>query len=246
MTYQEAITRYLQRNGYTSLCLKAVLFDMDGILFNSMPYHAEAWHTAMAQHGLHLSREEAYLHEGRTGTDTIGIVYQRQYGKQPSPEEIKTIYADKCTAFGNYPDPEPVNGISELLEEIKECGLLRMVVTGSGQPSLIDRLTHSFPGMFQRDQMVTAFDVKQGKPNPEPYLTALKKAHLQPDQAIVVENAPMGVQAGAAAGLFTIAVNTGPIDGQLLIDAGADLLFASMPEFAKKWNALYREMTHQA
>ena len=43
--------------------LKAVLFDMDGVLFNSMPYHAEAWHKVMLAHGLNLSREEAYLHE---------------------------------------------------------------------------------------------------------------------------------------------------------------------------------------
>ena len=51
--------------------LKAVLFDMDGVLFNSMPYHAEAWHKVMLAHGLNLSREEAYLHEGRTGAGTI-------------------------------------------------------------------------------------------------------------------------------------------------------------------------------
>ena len=43
--------------------LKAVLFDMDGVLFNSMPYHSEAWHQVMKTHGLDLSREEAYMHE---------------------------------------------------------------------------------------------------------------------------------------------------------------------------------------
>jgi beta-phosphoglucomutase-like phosphatase (HAD superfamily) len=42
--------------------LKAVLFDMDGVLFNSMPYHSEAWHKVMKSHGLTLSREEAYMH----------------------------------------------------------------------------------------------------------------------------------------------------------------------------------------
>ena len=51
--------------------LKAVLFDMDGVLFNSMPYHSEAWHKVMKSHGLTLSREEAYMHEGRTGAATI-------------------------------------------------------------------------------------------------------------------------------------------------------------------------------
>ena len=60
--------------------LKAVLFDMDGVLFDSMPYHSEAWHTVMKSHGLTLSREEAYMHEGRTGASTINIVFQRELG----------------------------------------------------------------------------------------------------------------------------------------------------------------------
>ena len=51
--------------------LKAVLFDMDGVLFNSMPYHSEAWHKVMKSHGLTLSREEAYMHEGRTDRKSV-------------------------------------------------------------------------------------------------------------------------------------------------------------------------------
>ena len=58
--------------------------------------------------------------------------------------------------------------------------------------------------------MVTAFDVKYGKPHPEPYLMGLEKAGVHANEAFVVENAPMGVEAGVAAGIFTIAVNTGP------------------------------------
>ena len=50
--------------------------------------------------------------------------------------------------------------------------------------------------------MVTAFDVKYGKPNPEPYLMALKKGGFKPNEALVIENAPLGVQAGVAAGIF--------------------------------------------
>ena len=60
--FKEAISRYLREHGYDNIRLKAVLFDMDGVLFNSMPYHADAWHTVMERHGLHLSREEAYMH----------------------------------------------------------------------------------------------------------------------------------------------------------------------------------------
>ena len=75
--------------------LKAVLFDMDGVLFNSMPYHSEAWHQVMKTHGLNLSREEAYMHEGRTGASTINIVFQRELGKEATQEEIESIYKEK-------------------------------------------------------------------------------------------------------------------------------------------------------
>ena len=183
--------------------LKAVLFDMDGVLFDSMPYHSEAWHKVMKSHGLTLSREEAYMHEGRTGASTINIVFQRELGREATQEEIESIYQEKSVLFNSYPEAKRMPGAWELLP---------MVVTGSGQLSLLERLEHNYPGMFRKELMVTAFDVKYGKPNPEPYLMALKKGGLKADEAIVVENAPLGVEAGHNAGIFTIAVNTGPLD----------------------------------
>lgn len=238
--YQEAIKNYLAKNHYTSINLKAVLFDMDGILFNSMPNHAEAWHKTMAQFGFTLSREEAYMHEGRTGAATINIVSQRERGFDATEEEIKRIYQAKSDLFNQYPKAERMPGAWEVLTQIKEAGLIPMVVTGSGQTSLLDRLNQNFPDIFKRELMVTAFDVKYGKPNPEPYLMALKKGGLQPNEALVVENAPLGVQAGIAAGIFTIAVNTGPLPDHVLLDQGANILFHSMTDFNEHWNELSR------
>ena len=79
--------------------------------------------------------------------------------------------------------------------------------------------------------MVTAFDVKYGKPNPEPYLMALQKAGIQANEAVVIENAPLGVRAGVAAGIFTIALNTGPLPNDVLLQEGANILFPSMAAF---------------
>ena len=124
--------------------------------------------------------------------------------------------------------------------DIKPEGIIPTVVTGSGQASLLDRLEHNFPGMFRQELMVTAFDVKYGKPNPEPYLMALEKGGLKPNEAIVIENAPLGVEAGHIAGIFTIAVNTGPLNGEILLNAGADLLFPSMQALRESWEKLAR------
>ena len=199
--------------------LKAVLFDMDGVLFDSMPYHSEAWHTVMKSHGLTLSREEAYMHEGRTGASTINIVFQRELGREATQEEIESIYQEKSVLFNSYPEAKRMPGAWELLQKVKKDGLIPMVVTGSGQLSLLERLEHNYPGMFRKELMVTAFDVKYGKPNPEPYLMALKKGGLKADEAIVVEN------------------------GQVLLDAGADLLLPSMQALSDHWDTLFEKNT---
>lgn len=215
--------------------LRAVLFDMDGVLFDSMPYHADAWATVMNRHGLHFTRQEAFLHEGRTGAATINIAYRRQYGQDAPPELIEQMYREKCDIFSQFPEARPMPGAAELLQKVKAAGLIPVLVTGSGQRTLLDRLNHQYPGIFTPERMVTAFDVKHGKPDPEPYLMGLQKAGVTAHEAIVVENAPIGVQAGHAAGIFTIAVNTGPLDGQVLLEAGADLLFPSMQALCEAW-----------
>lgn len=215
--------------------LKAILFDMDGVLFDSMPYHADAWHKTMKAYGFHLTCEEAYLHEGRTGAGTINLVCQRQLGREATLEEIENIYRDKSAEFNKHPEAIRMPGAWELLQKVKAEGLIPMVVTGSGQLSLLNRLEQNFPGMFHRELMVTAFDVQHGKPHPEPYLMALEKGGFAPDEAIVIENAPLGVQAGVAAGIFTIAVNTGPMDDRILLDAGANALYPSMQALCDGW-----------
>lgn len=236
--FQSAINQYLRTHNYSSFNLKAVLFDMDGVLFDSMPYHADAWNKTMENHGLHLSKEEAYLHEGRTGAATINIVCQREWGRNASEKEIEDIYKEKSIEFNKHPQAERMSGALEVLTQIKNAGLFSMVVTGSGQHSLLERLNTNFPDIFQPELMVTAFDVKYGKPNPEPYLMALKKGNIQANEAIVIENAPLGVEAGVAADIFTIAVNTGPLEDKVLFDAGANLLFPSMQALCDSWKEL--------
>jgi beta-phosphoglucomutase-like phosphatase (HAD superfamily) len=82
--------------------------------------------------------------------------------------------------------------------------------------------------------IVTAYDVAHGKPAPDPYLMGLQKAgNLMPHEAVVVENAPLGVEAGVAAGIFTIAVNSGNLPKESL--RKADLLFDSMTDLYESW-----------
>lgn len=236
--FEKEKENYLNKHGFEQTCLKAVLFDMDGVLFDSMPNHAYAWSHAMTQFGLEMSAEEAYLHEGRTGAGTINILAQRAWGRDATEEEKQIIYKAKSDLFSRCPEAPKMPGAHELLIKIKDSGRTPLIVTGSGQVTLLDRLNSNFPGIFRRELMVTSFDVKHGKPNPEPYLMGLRKGHLQPWEGIVVENAPLGVEAAVAANIFTIAVNTGPLPDSILLDAGADLLFPSMQALCNAWDDL--------
>ena len=240
-----AVKQYLTAHGYERMALRAAMFDMDGVLFDSMKNHAKCWHETMAHFGLDLPEWEAYMHEGRTGAGTINIVSQRQRGYDATEEEIERIYQYKSDLFNRCQKAQRMPGAYELLCKVKESGVVPMVVTGSGQRTLLERLNRNFPDVFKRELMVTAFDVKYGKPNPEPYLMGMEKykktlscngeGDLSASSFIVVENAPLGVAAGVAAGVFTIAVNTGPLPDEELLKQGANLLFHSMQEFCDEW-----------
>ena len=236
----QQLKNYLHRNGYNSFDLKAILFDMDGVLYDSMPAHAKAWWQAMEEVGVrNATPEEYYLHEGRTGKSTINIVFNREFGRDATPDEIKAIYARKSELFTQYNTGNLILDAPEVLEMTKSLGLLPVLVTGSGQPSLLDRLDTHFPNSFTRSTMVTAFDVKIGKPHPEPFLMGLERGgNLRPNQAIAIENAPLGTESAHKAGVFVIAVNTGPLPDKVLKDAGADVVLESVTALREKFEEI--------
>lgn len=205
---------------------------MDGVLFDSMPNHSYAWSHAMTQFGLEMTAYEAYLHEGRTGSGTINVLAQRYWGRDATPEEVERIYAAKSKLFSTLPEPKPMPGALEALTAARELGCKIVLVTGSAQASLLEHLELYYPGFFRQELMVTGFDVKRGKPDPEPYLMGLQKAGIRAGEAIVVENAPLGVESAHGAGIFTIAANTGPLEDSLLRDARADIVVPGMMEVA--------------
>lgn len=234
---EEIFRAYLKKNNYTHFDLKAVLFDMDGVLYDSMKYHASSWYVTMTEYGLKTTREEFYMYEGVVGRETIDDIIRREWGRKATESEIKEIYTRKTELFVLYNKGDLIPYAYDLVKKVYDDGLDRIVVTGSGQPTLIEKLQHNFSGFFSRDKMVTAFDVKNGKPHPEPYLKGLLKGgNLKPNQAIVIENAPRGVEAAVAAGIFTIAVNTGPIPDKVLVDAGADIVLPSMKALSDYWD----------
>ena len=228
------VFRYLQRTGFAAFTPKAVLFDMDGVLMNSMPNHAIAWQRSMASFGLKMTEADAYATEGARGIDTIRNLMKAQTGKVITLEEAQRMYDEKTRQFGLLPKAQVMEGALELHEKIHRDGLTICIVTGSGQRPLINRLLTEFPRVTE-ERLVTAYDVKKGKPLPDPYLMGMEKCGVKPWETIVVENAPLGVKSGNAAKAFTIAINTGILPDEILWDAGADIVLSGMPELCERW-----------
>ena len=84
--YRLAIKQYLERHGFEALRPKAVLFDMDGVLYDSMPKHAIAWQQSMASFGIHMTADDAYATEGARGVDTIRQMVRRQQSRSAKPK----------------------------------------------------------------------------------------------------------------------------------------------------------------
>lgn len=236
----ERINEYLDKHGFEELRPKAVLFDMDGVIYNSMPFHAKAWQESMRHFGIDMKPADAYATEGARGIDTIKIMVKKQQGKDISDEEAQRMYDLKTQLFHEFPETDIFPGVRQLMAAAVADGCKICVVTGSGQRPLINRLLRDFGEFLDLQHIVSAYDVKRGKPYPDPYLTGMKKCGIEnPYNAIVIENAPLGIQAGVAANIFTIAVNSGPLDDKLLWNAGANIVLPKMTDVCTMWDKLF-------
>lgn len=208
--------------------VRAALIDMDGTLYDSMPHHAAAWMHLMTDMGIEARPEEFFLLEGSTGAAVIDRMIRRQWGRPATPSEMKDWYAVKSRYFTEMPRVEPVEGARALVDALLSRGIVTVLVTGSGQHALLDRLAVDFPGAFPEERRVTSASVKRGKPAPDPYLRGLEIAGVTASQAVAIDNAPLGTASGHAAGIPTVGVVTGPVPESELAANGADIVFNSM------------------
>lgn len=211
---------------------KVALIDMDGVIYDSMKYHVRAWQQIVDELNIPFNAEEIYIYEGMVGTEIIDKIFRKATGKEITKERAQELYDRKSQLFREIGHNDPMPGTDKMLKALERAGLRRILVTGSAQQTLLNSINSDFPGAFNPGDRITAHDVTHGKPDPEPYLKGLALAGVRAEDAVVIENAPLGVRAAKGAGVFTIAVTTGPVPKELFEKEGADLIFPSMPEFA--------------
>ena len=209
--------------------MQAIIFDMDGVLVDSMHFHAEAWDSALKTVGIAIDKKIIYELEGANYRQVIDIIL-RQYGRIPTEEEIQDIGSKKLTIFGQIARVKPFDGIKELLDTLRQTYKLA-VVSGSNRSTVHETINAFFPDTFQ--VIVDGEETRICKPAPEPYLNAVQRLGVPDDQCLVIENAPLGVRSARSAGLRCIAIAT-YLDRECLKEA--DVVIDTHAEIGKYIN----------
>lgn len=189
--------------------LKAVIFDVDGVLVRSMEKHHEAYQAAFAPLGVRVDQQDVFKNEGRNSRQVIeSLIAER--GLKVAPEDVDRMVDTKAKTFLGFGPMPKYPGVDALVDRLRGRGLRLAMVTGTSRKNI----EHHFGAWLANfDAIVTADDVKRTKPDPEPYLQALAKLGLPADACVVVENAPLGVRSGKAAGIRVIGVvSTNPAE----------------------------------
>lgn len=183
--------------------LKAIIFDMDGVLVDSMPFIADAWAKVFMEIGITINRRDIYILEGSNNRAKIEAVFEK-VGKKPEPWHFEYLTNKKREVL-NFEDIMPFEGIWNCLKELKQNFKLATVY-GSSRYLVEKVMNKFFPRCFEI--IINGDDFEHGKPDPEPYIKAVEKLGMTINECIVVENSTLGISAAKRAGLYCVAVET--------------------------------------
>ncbi len=211
-----------------NLKLKAVIFDMDGVITNTMPDHFRAWKTVLACEGIAVTQHDIYSREGQRGIHSVAEIFAL-YQKPFTEKKAKAILKRKEELFKKIVKTRFITGARRFLRDLRRQGFQLALVTGTSRHELhriLPKVIYKFFAII-----VTGSDVKNGKPHPEPYLKAIRQLKIRPHETIAIENAPFGIRSAKAAGLRCLAIETS-LSRQYLTKA--DGIFNSYNELKKK------------
>ena len=186
----------------------AVLWDLDGTIVDSAPYHKLAWHDTFSKWGVSFTEDVHRFTLGRRNNEII----RRYIGSKMSQHEVDVIAEQKEEKFREYikDNIQPFPSVLEMIESLASAEFQLAIVSSATIENiqLITEKLHinSFFNLF-----VTGKDVIHGKPNPQGFLMAAGKLGVKPENCIVIEDAVAGVRAAKNGGMYCIAVtNTCP------------------------------------
>ena len=203
--------------------IRAVVFDMDGVLINSHPAHLAAWKFFLRSQGNDVSENElAFILEGRTRNEILrhffGDVPELElhgYGKQK--DEIFRQMERRI---------EAIPGVIDFLQQLRRSKLAIAVATSASEIRTLSTIERM--GLAEYfTAVITAADVSNGKPDPAVYRLACQRLNIPPELALAFDDAPAGVQSARLAGIRCIGVSQNGLTNQLLAH-GAEIV---IPDF---------------
>lgn len=184
----------------------AALFDMDGVIVHTNPYHKKAFDIFLNKYNVSLTNDELKDHiYGRTNEEIFPYIFKEDF----TPQKGKQWADEKETMFRELYKGhiEPVAGLLPFLKELKENNV--PVAVGTSAP--IENLNFVMDELNLRgwfDTLLHSADVTKGKPDPEIYLKAAERLQVPPGNCVVLEDSIAGLNAGLNAGMKVVAVTT--------------------------------------
>ena len=192
---------------------QAVLFDMDGVVVDNLPYHVDAWLLFCERNQIPLTREVFYRElNGMNSKDTFEWFYKREMSRaevEVLEEEKELIYRD---FYRDHIQPAP--GLLEFLKDLRSHGIKTALATSAG-PGNIDFIVDGLGIRDQFDAIIGGAEVRKGKPDPEIYLKAAELVGIEPSACWVIEDSLQGIAAGQSAGMRVVGISTSHTPAEL-------------------------------
>ncbi len=185
---------------------KAILFDMDGVIVDSDPYHRPAWFEFSQKYNPDLSKEQvSKIMHGRTNQDIISEIM----GRDMSAEEIDKYSEEKELIYQKLIEPK-IKEVRGFTSFIRTLGDMKRNIATSAPPMNIDFVLTKLgiAKYFDKSLIVNSSMVTKGKPDPEVYLKAAERLGVEPSDCLVFEDSPSGVKAAKNAGMKVVGVAT--------------------------------------
>lgn len=184
--------------------LKAVLFDMDGVIVDTEPLHYKAYQKMFKKVGIDVSSD---MYEGFTGQSTYGICKQlcTHFNLEQDPQELVQIKRNYFTKlFFDDGDLKLLDGVEELINNYFDHGLT-LVVASSASMFTINNVMKRFNLDRFFSNKLSGADLKASKPHPEIFINAAKAANALANECFVIEDSTNGIKAAKRAGIYCVA-----------------------------------------
>lgn len=181
----------------------AVIFDMDGLMIDSEPFHCRAFDKVFKQFGKELTEEENNKYFVGISDKDAAENMVRQYNLPLSPEELVKQKQTAYLEYLNQITPQP--GLIDLLKILQKHNY-KKAIASSSMLTEIDAVVTALNVKPFFEAFCSAQEVKHGKPAPDVFLLAAERLEIPPKQCLVLEDATSGIKAAKAAGMFSIAV----------------------------------------